>query len=247
MKREHSFLLGATGAIALGLSPDYAAALAYITSEFVPFEWAILTAIGITAPLLPVALVAAHIFTGMRIHWLLASFLFGLIVLFGTLASLVWVAGNFVLSLSLAHGMTLTLGLASSLFLVSSVSSADARLCFGWVPIGLAGLSGLWSLLMAGLVVLSSIVIADGKPFCVAQASGNRVTGVAAVRGFALYATEATHGLTFEFHAVLVVEGSEQKYNWSYAKLRFFETGYPTSAMEKCTPVEGFWITAGLF
>ncbi|WP_322882711.1 hypothetical protein U8C37_12260 [Sinorhizobium medicae] len=242
MKRENILLFGATGTIALGLVH---ADIARVIEELAHArrEEAIAISILVTLPLLPFALAVTHICVGMRIHWLAASTLYPLIVLLGTLISLVnALVNSAVPSLSMWHGMALSFGLASSICLVSSAQSKDVRLYFGWVPMGLASLAGLWSLLTAGLVVLSSTATVGGQPFCIVrEEQSGEVAGLADVRGFSLYATHTERGIIHDFHAVLVVEGREQDYNWSYTRLRFVETDHHTAAMKRCTPVQHFW------
>lgn len=237
MKRENILLFGATGTIALGLVH---ADIARVIEELAHArrEEAIAISILVTLPLLPFALAVTHICAGMRIHWLAASTLYPLIVLLGTLISLVnALVNSAVPSLSMWHGMALSFGLASSICLVSSAQSKDVRLYFGWVPMGLASLAGLWSLLTAGLVVLSSTATVGGQPFCIVrEEQSGEVAGLADVRGFSLYATHTERGIIHDFHAVLVVEGREQDYNWSYTRLRFVETDHHTAAMKRCTP-----------
>jgi hypothetical protein len=257
VERRNILLLAATGAIAVGLfHPDavlFAAIileLDYSNSE----AWFLTTVFAflLVLPVLPFVLAATHVLGGIRLHWRLAWILYPLIVLPGALLTLVIgaLSGSPSLFLPWAHGMTLTLGLASSVFLVSSAGSEDARLCLGWVPLGLAGLAGLWSLLVAALVVLSSSLIADGKPFCVAldERTGER-TSVAHMRGFPLYAASGyDRGIVHSFHAVLVLPGdNDYSHNWSFAKYRFVPTDHLTADMARCTPKPRFWSTVPLF
>ncbi|UFX10023.1 hypothetical protein [Sinorhizobium meliloti] len=260
MERKNILLLAATGAIALGLISADALTLVFIAPVLAPrydlwlaiIPWALL----FSSPVIPFMLAATHVFGGFRLHRRLASSLYPMIALPGALLTLAFAAVSDASStlLPLAHGMTLTFGLASSVLLVSTAGSEETRLLLGWMPMLSAGIAGLWSILVAALVLLSSSLIAGDKPFCVAldgarhEREHERMS-VARMRGFSFYTlSQERIGVIRSFHAVLVLEGdAPYSHNWSFAQYRFVPTGFDTADMARCTPKPQYWSTVPLF
>lgn len=168
-------------------------------------------------------------------------------VLVGFLVLVVGAAGAL---LFLVHVTVVCIGVRVGLLWAAEIVPRQPLGPWLWRRALLASAFSALSLLGAFVVVGQSIVIADGRPFCVARHDTESAVGsLGAVRLFSFYTTRTGYKSTSRwwFHGVLTVEGAagERYSNWSPRLFRFDRIERPyvqlNSVTELCEPSTSFW------